>query len=76
MRHLIRSEGLEEYFELDSAGTHDYHVGDAPDPRSIRMAATLDGGEAKVKAGRFLFRRLGKNALCGIGLSPQSRSRA
>lgn len=39
MRHLIRSEGLEASFHLDSAGTHDYHVGEAPDPRSIRMAA-------------------------------------
>jgi protein-tyrosine phosphatase len=25
--------------EVDSAGTHDYHVGDPPDPRSIAAAA-------------------------------------
>lgn len=25
--------------EIDSAGTHDYHIGDAPDPRSIAHAA-------------------------------------
>jgi protein-tyrosine phosphatase len=25
--------------ELDSAGTHDYHVGKAPDPRTIKAAA-------------------------------------
>lgn len=40
MRHLIRSKGLEKAFHLDSAGTHDYHVGEAPDPRSIKMAAS------------------------------------
>ncbi|MFO1242586.1 MAG: low molecular weight protein-tyrosine-phosphatase [Rickettsiales bacterium] len=39
MRHLVRQHGLEEEFELDSAGTHDYHVGDAPDHRSIKTAA-------------------------------------
>ena len=26
--------------EADSAGTHDYHVGDPPDPRSQRVAAS------------------------------------
>jgi len=26
--------------ETDSAGTHDYHVGDPPDPRSQRVAAS------------------------------------
>ena len=32
-----RAPGME--IEVDSAGTHDYHVGDPPDPRSIAAAA-------------------------------------
>jgi len=32
-----RVPGVE--IEVDSAGTHDYHVGDPPDPRSIAAAA-------------------------------------
>jgi protein-tyrosine phosphatase len=35
---LIRAEGLEERIWVDSAGTHAYHMGDAPDPRAIRAA--------------------------------------
>ena len=34
---LERAPGLG--LEIDSAGTHDYHVGKAPDPRSIAAAA-------------------------------------
>ena len=37
-RHFLRSEGLHELMEIDSAGTHGYHVGDAPDPRSCAAA--------------------------------------
>jgi len=40
------------------------------------MTATLDGGGAKVKARRFLAHGLGKTGARGIGLPPQSRSRA
>ena len=38
-RRLVaeRAPGVE--IEVDSAGTHDYHVGDPPDPRSIAAAA-------------------------------------
>ena len=38
-RRLVaeRVPGVE--IEIDSAGTHDYHVGDPPDPRSIAAAA-------------------------------------
>jgi protein-tyrosine phosphatase len=37
-RHLVRSEGLEDRIGTDSAGTHDYHVGEPPDPRSVAAA--------------------------------------
>ncbi len=38
-RHLVREEGLEDRFEIDSAGTGDWHVGQAPDRRSVAVAA-------------------------------------
>lgn len=37
-RVLIENAGLAERFELDSAGTHDYHVGEPPDKRSQQAA--------------------------------------
>lgn len=37
-RHLVRQAGLEDRITADSAGTHGYHVGEAPDPRSQRAA--------------------------------------
>lgn len=38
-RHLLRQAGLEEQVQVDSAGTHSWHAGEAPDPRSIAAAA-------------------------------------
>jgi protein-tyrosine phosphatase len=38
-RHLVREAGLERHVVIDSAGTHDYHVGAPPDHRSARHAA-------------------------------------
>jgi protein-tyrosine phosphatase len=38
-RALARRRGVLERLRVDSAGTHDYHVGEAPDPRSIEHAA-------------------------------------
>ena len=37
MRHLVNSRQLAGW-KLDSAGTADYHIGAAPDPRSQRAA--------------------------------------
>jgi protein-tyrosine phosphatase len=37
-RHLAAAEGVANRWELDSAGTADYHIGKAPDPRSQRAA--------------------------------------
>ena len=41
-RHLIATAGLGDRVEVDSAGTHGYHVGEAPDPRT-QKAARLRG---------------------------------
>ncbi len=37
-RELVRREGLADLVGCDSAGTHDYHVGENPDPRSCGAA--------------------------------------
>ena len=37
-RGLVIEEGLAEWIEVDSAGTHAYHVGEAPDARAQETA--------------------------------------
>ena len=37
--HKIKEKGLENDFQASSCGTADYHIGDPPDPRTIRNAA-------------------------------------
>ena len=37
-KHKIKEKGLEEYFEADSCGTANYHIGDTPDDRTVRNA--------------------------------------
>ena len=37
-RHLVREAGLEARIRVDSAGTHDYHVGEPPDARAQHHA--------------------------------------
>ena len=39
LRHLVRERGLEERVRVASAGTHDYHVGEPPDTRSMKHAS-------------------------------------
>jgi len=38
VRQHLKAAGLSARVHIDSAGTHDYHVGDPPDARSIRTA--------------------------------------
>ena len=37
-RHLVTEHGLSEVIEIDSAGTHAYHIGNPPDSRSMQTA--------------------------------------
>lgn len=37
-RHYVENAGLSEQIQIDSAGTHNYHIGDAPDSRAQRAA--------------------------------------
>lgn len=38
-RAQVQAAGLDKHIHVDSAGTSDWHIGQAPDPRSIRHAA-------------------------------------
>lgn len=49
MNHLLAREGLAPQFEVDSAGTAGYHIGDPPDPRMTK-AARARGIEMKGRA--------------------------
>src|SRR5450759_5786214 len=37
-RHYVENAGLSEHILIDSAGTHDYHIGDPPDSRARHAA--------------------------------------
>jgi protein-tyrosine phosphatase len=37
-RHLVKVSGLTHQIEIDSAGTHAYHIGNPPDERSAQTA--------------------------------------
>ncbi len=37
--HVAKEAGVGDKYEVDSAGTADYHVGDPPDERMVRTAA-------------------------------------
>jgi protein-tyrosine phosphatase len=50
---LLESEQLQHHVEVDSAGTHDYHTGNPPDPRA--QQAALNRG---VDLGSLLARRV------------------
>ena len=38
LRHLAQQRGLADKVKVASAGTHDYHVGQCPDPRTVKHA--------------------------------------
>lgn len=49
--NLITREGLQEHIHVDSAGTHAYHIGEPPDPRS-QQAALRRGIDLSVQRAR------------------------
>ena len=51
-RVMAQKQGLADAFEFDSAGTHDYHVGHPPDPRTIAAAAKRGYDLSKLRARR------------------------
>lgn len=57
MRHLVEAAGVADQFEIDSAGTGDWHLGQGPDRRSVLAAAargiTIDGAARQVTGADF-----------------------
>lgn len=56
---LVKDRNLQYQIEIDSAGTHAYHVGDAPDPRAqrttLKRGVDISGQRArKIKATDFV----------------------
>lgn len=51
-RHLVNREGLDPFFEIDSAGTAAYHEGEPANSRSSRVAE-LNGVRLLSKARKF-----------------------
>jgi protein-tyrosine phosphatase len=49
----VADAGLAGVIAIDSAGTHGYHIGEAPDPRSIRHAAGRGYDLSGLRARRF-----------------------
>ncbi len=56
VRTLAHQAGLSSYLEVDSAGTHAYHEGEAPDPRVKKVAARRDYDLSGVRARRLVDR--------------------
>lgn len=50
-RHAIKEAGLENQVQIDSAGTHSYHVGSPPDPRaqqaSLKRGIDISGQRSR-----------------------------
>jgi protein-tyrosine phosphatase len=57
MRAKVLEAGLQQQIEVDSAGTGDWHVGEAPDPRATKAARArgfrLESVGRQVHAGDF-----------------------
>ncbi len=57
-RHLLRQRNLEDRIEVDSAGTHGYHAGEAPDQRTQRAAAVRQYKLSDMRARRVTVQDL------------------
>jgi protein-tyrosine phosphatase len=55
-KHYVAESGLVERILSDSAGTHDYHVGEPPDPRAQKIAGRR-GYDLSGLRGRQVSRR-------------------
>lgn len=50
---LVDTEGLDMLIEIDSAGTHSYHIGHGPDPRAQEAAGRRGVALAHLRARRL-----------------------
>ncbi len=54
-KHYVAQAGLQDLIASDSAGTHDYHIGEPPDPRALR-ASERRGYDLSALRGRQVSR--------------------
>ena len=54
-RHQVRLAGLSDQIDCDSAGTHDYHVGEPPDSRA-QLVANRRGYDLSLQRARQVTR--------------------
>jgi len=54
-KKLINEQQLEKSFAIDSAGTHAYHIGDAPDLRSQKAAKERNVDLSNIRARKFIM---------------------
>ena len=52
-RRVVSGAGLHDQIHIDSAGTHGYHIGEPPDPRSVAAAARRNIDIAALTARRI-----------------------
>jgi len=52
---LIGEQGVMDQFEVDSAGTHAYHEGEAPDLRAQKAAQARDVELSSIRARRVIY---------------------
>lgn len=51
--YIIKQKNIAHKFEVDSAGTHDFHIGKKPDVRSIKAAKKVGVDLSKQKCRQF-----------------------
>lgn len=59
-RSKLTAAGLADLVEVDSAGTHSYHVGEPPDPRSMRTAAARGYDMSPIRARQLTAQDAGR----------------
>ena len=55
-RHQVKAAGFDQAIHIDSAGTHDYHIGEPPDERA-QNAAVRRGYDMKELRARQVYMR-------------------
>jgi len=58
LRHFIKNNNLGDKVEVDSAGTHGYHVGEAPDSRTQRAASARGYNLTQLRARKVALQDL------------------
>lgn len=83
LRHIARLEAAELQLEIDSAGTHEYHLGQPPDARALHAAARRGIDMSALRARKLLpedFERFDlvlvmdeQNRQDALAIAPRSR---